>query len=242
MPDPNPQLPARRFTESDTDAILRRAAELASGTGETPAQRGLTIEEMEALVSEAGLDPELVRRAASDVTLKRAQAASPWVGAPRRILIERELDIEVTEEIWESMVGEIQRTMGGIGFASRVGRTRSWTVGQTGGRGASSRNVSVTVSSQHGKSVIRIDENLNQLAGAVFGGCVGGGGGGTVGIWIGIGMGALRSPLIAGALVLGNLIAMVNLARTLYRRAFRKRSEELNELLARLVEARPIDD
>src|SRR5262245_41960654 len=117
MADPTPpQLPARRFNESDTDAILRRAAELASGnTGETPAQRGLTIEEMEALVTEAGLDPELVRKAARDVTIKRAQEATPWVGAPRRILLERELEGEITEEIWESMVGELQRTMGGVG-------------------------------------------------------------------------------------------------------------------------------
>jgi hypothetical protein len=100
----------------------------------------------------------------------------------------------------------------------------------------------VTVSQQHGKSVIRIDENLNQLAGGVFGGCVGGGGGGTIGIWIGIGMGAFRSPLLAGALVLGNLVAMYSLARGLFRRSFRKRSEEINDLLSRLAEARPIDE
>lgn len=242
MPDTPPNLPIRRFNETDTDAILRRTAELASGTGEHPAHRGLTIEEMESLASEAGLNPELVRKAARDVALKQAQGATPWVGAPRRILIEREIDGEVSEELWESMVGEIQRTFGGIGFASRVGRTRSWTVGQNGPRGSSNRHVSVTVSHQHGKSAIRIDENLNQLAGAIFGGCVGGGGGGTVGVWIGIGQGIFRSPLLAGALVLGNLVAMYSLARGLYRRAFRKRNDELNELLGRLAEARPIED
>lgn len=242
MPDTPAPLPSRRFNESDTDAILRRTAELASGTGETPAQRGLTIEEMEALAKDAGLDPELVHKAARDLTLKQAQSATPWAGAPRRILVEREIEGEVTEELWESMVGEIQRTFGGIGFASRVGRTRSWTVAQTGQRGFHSRSVSITVFSHHGKSVIRADENLNQVAGAFFGTIVGAGGFGTLGIWTAIGMGMLRSPLAAAVLFLSNLVGMYSLARGLFRRAFRKRTEELNDLLARLEEARPIDD
>lgn len=242
MPDTPPSLPSRRFNESDTDAILRRAAELASGSEETPTQRGLTIEEMEALAGEAGLDPELVRKAARDVTLKQIQAATPWVGAPRRILIEREIDGEVSEEVWESMVGEIQRTLGGAGFASRVGRTRTWTNSQTGPRGPSSRIVSVSVSSHRGKTVIRADENLSQLAGAMFGGIVGGGGGATVGIWMGIGIGLLHSPAAAVAMVVGAIYGSYSLAKGLFRRAFRKRNEDLTELLARLAEARPIED
>lgn len=242
MPDTPAPLPSRRFNETDTDAILRRAAELASGAEETPARRGLTIEEMEALVREAGLDPELVRRAAQDVTLKQVQGATPWAGAPRRILLERELQGEVTEELWESMVGEIQRTLGGIGFASRVGRTRSWTTGQTGSRGPTSRSVSISVSSHKGKTVIRADENLSQLAGATFGGLVGGLGGSTTGIWMGIGMGVLHSPLIAFGLVATSVLSSYALARGIFRRSFRKRSEELTELLARLAETRPIED
>lgn len=236
-----PDLPARRFNESDTDAILRRAAELASGAEETPTQRGLTIEEMEALAGEAGLDPALVQRAAREVGFKQAQSASPWAGAPRRILVERQLEVELTEEVWESMVVEIQRTFGGAGFASQVGRTRTWTVSQTGGRGHSSRVVSVTVTAQQGKTMIRVDESLTQLAGAIFGGVVGGVGGGTTGLWVGIGMGMLHSPVAAVALVLAGVAGAYGLARALFVRAFRKRSEELNELVQRLAEARPVD-
>ena len=241
MSDLPAPLPSRRFNETDTDAILRRAAELASGAAETPTQRGLTLEEMEALVREAGLDPELVRRAARDVNLKQAQAASPWAGAPRRILVEREIDGELTEEVWESMVGEIQRTFG-VGFASRVGRTRNWTASNTGQRGPSTRLVSVTATVQHGKTLIRVDEALSQLAGAMFGGIMGGVGGGTSGLWMGIGMGVLHSPVAAVALVLAGVSGSYALARTLFVRAFRSRSVELNELIGRLAEARPITD
>lgn len=234
-------LPARRFNETDTDAILRRTAELATGSEEEPARRGLTIDEMEALAKEAGLDPDLVRQAARDLSTRQAQASAPWAGAPRRILLEEEFDFELTEEIWESMVGEIQRTLGGIGFASRVGRTRSWIVSQTGRRGPTSRAVSITASTQKGKTVVRIDEELSQMAGALFGGIMGGLGGGTTGIWMGIGMGVLHSPVAAALMVLSAVASSYTLARHLFIKAYRKRSLELSELLTRLGDAKPID-
>ncbi len=234
-------LPARRFNETDTDAILRRTAELATGSEEELARRGLTIHEMEALAREAGLDPELVRQAARDVSTRHAQASAPWAGAPRRIVLEEEFEGELTEEVWESMVGEIQRTLGGMGFASRVGRTRSWIVSQTGARGPASRALSVTATPQRGKTIVRIEENLSQLAGALFGGVVGGFGGGTVGLWTGVGMGVLHSPAAAVALVIASLIGSYTAARHFFVRTYRKRSEELSDLLTRLGTARPLD-
>jgi hypothetical protein len=234
-------LPARRFNETDTDAILRRAAELSTGGEESPAGRGLTIEEMEALARDAGLDPELVRRAAREVGVRQAQAVSPWAGAPRRIVIEQEISRELTEELWESMVGEVRRTIGEIGMVSQVGRTRTWTMVLAAPRGPTTRMVSLTATSHGGKTTIRIEEQLNQLAGALFGGIVGGYGGGSTGIWLGIGLGALHSPAVAVGLLLANLIGSYSLARRLFIRAYRKRSDELAELAVRLAEARPLD-
>jgi hypothetical protein len=241
MSDLPAPLPSRRFNESDTDAILRRAAELASGAEGTPTQRGLTIEEMEALAGEAGLDPALVQRAAREVGLKQGQRASPWAGAPLRVMIERQCEGELSEEIWESMVGEIQRTLGGVGFASRVGRTRTWTVSEVGSRNRAGRVVSITATVQHGRTVLRADETLTHLAGAMFGGIVGGVGGGGTGVWIGIGMGLLHSPVAAAGMVLTAVAGAYGLARLLYRRTVRKRTEELSDLLQRLTEARPLD-
>ena len=233
-------LPARRYNESDTDAILRRAAELATGGEESPG-RGLTMEEMEALARDAGLDPELVRRAAREVSVRQAQAVSPWAGAPLRIVVEQEIGRELTEELWESMVGEIRRSIGEIGMVGQVGRTRTWTMVPVAGRGSATRMVSLTVTSHGSKTAIRVEERLNQLAGALFGGIVGGWGGGSTGIWIGIGMGALRSPALAVGLVLANLVGSYALARRLFARAYRKRSDELAELALRMAEAPPVE-
>ncbi|HWA58146.1 MAG TPA: hypothetical protein VG692_12875 [Gemmatimonadales bacterium] len=235
-------LPARRFNETDTDAILRRTAELATGSEEKPARRGLSLDEMESLAREAGLDPALVRQAARDVTTRQAQQASPWAGAPRRIVLEEEFEGELTEELWESMVGELQRCFGGIGLASKVGRTRTWMFAPTGPRAPHTRAVSVTASTAKGKTVIRIDEQLSQLAGALFGGIVGGFGGGTTGIWMGIGMGVLHSPIAAVALMLTSIGGAYSLARHLFVSTYRKRTAELSDLLTRLGNARPIDE
>jgi hypothetical protein len=238
MDNPPVPQPARRFSETDTDAILRRTAELASGAEDTPVQRGLTVEEMEALVGEAGLDPELVRRAAREVTLRLSQEFSPWTGAPGRILLERVIPGELSEEVWESMVGEIQRSFGALGYASRVGRTRTWTVPPTGGHG---RVLSVTATTQQGQTILRVDESLSSLVGQLFGGLIGGLGGGLVGVWMGIGMGIFHSPAVAGALVITGVAGSYVLARALFRRAFTRRSRELGDLLDRLAAAGPAE-
>jgi hypothetical protein len=129
-------------------------------------------------------------------------------------------------------VGEVQRTLGGVGFVSKVGRTRTWTLAQPGAR-PHARAVSIFATIQQGKTVLRAEESLSQLAGALFGGIVGGAGGGTTGLWMAIGMGAMHSPVAAVGLVLMGLVGSYSLARSLFVRAYRKRSEELQDLLSR---------
>jgi hypothetical protein len=233
----DPPLPARRFTETDTDAILRRTAELASGTDPAAASRGLTLDEMETLAREAGLSPELVRRAAREVSIRENLQRSPWTGGPRRLALERVVPGELTEEGWEAIVGEAQRTLGAPGFASRVGRIHTWSAQSQTGNGGTARLVTITATSHDGSTTIRVDEPLTKLAGALFGGCVGGLGGGGMGVWIGIGMGVLHSPVAAVGIALSAVSGSYLLARKLYARAAARRLAGLDELLDRLVAA-----
>jgi hypothetical protein len=229
---PDAPLPARRFTETDTDAILRRTAELASGADAVPGSRGLTIDEMESLATEAGLDPELVRRAAREISLRDAQRPTPGLGAPRRVLLERILPGELSEGVWEAMVGEIQRSLGSMGSPASVGRTRMWSVG--GGRGL--RAISITTSMQGENTILRAEESLQRVAGGLFGGLIGGLGGGTTGIWVGIGLEVLHSPAAAVGLVMASLTSTYLLARTIFAWVARRRAVELDQLLDRLTE------
>jgi len=234
---PNEPVPVRRFTEADTDAILRRTAELASGSDAATPARGLTVDEMETLAQEAGLSPELVRRAAREVSLRSALQPSPWTGGPRRLALERVIPGELSEAAWEAIVGEVQRTLGMPGFVSKVGRTRTWSALSQTGNAGTQRHVTVTATIHDGNTVVRVDEPLGKLAGALFGGLVGGLGGGGTGLWIGIGMGVLHSPVAAGACVLTALTGSYALARTLFKNAAARRLTEHDELLERLVAA-----
>lgn len=234
---PDAPLPARRFTETDTDAILRRTAELASGSAAAAESRGLTLDEMEALATEAGLSPALVRQAAREVSLRETTQVSPWTGGPRRLGLERVLPGELTEDQWEMIVGEVQRSLGVLGFVSKVGRTRTWSpISQTGAP-SSQRQVSVTARSHDGTTTLRVDEPLGKLAASLFGGLVGGFGGGGTGIWIGIGMGVFHSPLVAIACVLSAVGGTYTLARPLYQRAAARRLAELDAMLERMTAA-----
>lgn len=233
MPPSN--LPTRRYGDAETEAILRRAAELqASGPGLPRPDHGLTLAELEGIAREAGLDPALVRLAAREIDRPQAARPAPLLGAPTRLLAERVSEGEVAEEQWEQMVGEIQRTLGAVGHVSRVGRTRSWTsMGLMGAPGP--RLATVTVVSQEGHTTLRAEEPIGQLAGGIFGGIVGGLGGGGLGAALGIGMGVFHSAPVALGLGLALLAGSYGLARLFFTRTARSRQRSLDDLVDRLA-------
>ena len=98
------------------------------------------------------------------------------------------------------------------------------------------RQVDVNIVSRGGVTTIRVEEELRNIAGALFGGLVGGGGGGTTGITVGIGMGTLHSPTMAVLLWLGTAASFFLLARTLFGRTAEKREKQLRDLVTRLEE------
>jgi len=96
--------------------------------------------------------------------------------------------------------------------------------------------INVSVVSRSGVSTIRVEEELRNLAGGLFGGLVGGGGGGTTGVSIAIGVGAFHSVALAAALWVGVAGGFYTLARTIFSRMAIKREMQLRELTARLEE------
>jgi predicted lipid-binding transport protein (Tim44 family) len=96
--------------------------------------------------------------------------------------------------------------------------------------------VQITVTPRNGRTTIRIEESLGQLAGGLFGGLMGGLGGGTSGISMGIGMGVFHSVLVATGLIGGMVAGSYLLARTIFGRMVRERGERMQQLMSRLAE------
>jgi hypothetical protein len=131
------------------------------------------------------------------------------------------------------MLSALQVKLTDPGFPSMVGRTLTWKneMQKSGGR-----STMVAVTSRAGRTTIRVEENLQQVAGGFHGGITVGGG---VGIGLGLGLPvaiAQASVLLGIGLPLAGVALAYTIARTTYRGYVRRRSRAVARLLARLVE------
>jgi hypothetical protein len=233
----NPNLPtSRRFNEKEVAQIIKRASELQQEESPAEPTSGMSLAELEQVAREAGLDPALVRRAATDLDTRITdQRPSAFIGAPTRLTLERTIDGEVSPDEYETLVLEMNRVLGLVGSASTLGRTLQWTAQGADRRRVSTRTVQVTVTPRNGRTTIRIEEPLGGLAGGLFGGLMGGLGGGMMGPAVGLGLGAFNSAPLAVALAGCTVSGAYMLARTIFGRMVRSRGEALQDLMSRLV-------
>jgi hypothetical protein len=230
----------RKFNDEEVALIIKRAAELQQTEQVAEdTSSALTLAEVEQIAKEAGIDPSLIRRAAQtlDRVGEEANRPSPWAGAPTRLVFERVIDGEVSPDEYENIIDTVRRTFDDNGMPSVLGRTLAWTSSMRAGRRRShGRQINVNVVSRGGLTTIRVEEELRNIAGALFGGLVGGGGGGTTVISMGIGLGAFHSAALAGLLWVGIAGGFYTLARTIFTHTSEKREKQLRDLVNRLEE------
>lgn len=156
------------------------------------------------------------------------------MGASPTILLERTVPGELSARGLEAIVVEIQRGVGVLGHPSLVGSTLTWRSETPN----NTRALQIVVASREGETYIRVEEQLNQLAGALFGGLIGGVGGGVgFGVGMGVGFGALGSVLFAVAFPIGVIATSYIAARTAFSTVATRRREALRDLLERLSAA-----
>lgn len=146
-----------RYSDEEAAAILARAAELSAGSAGAP---GVTIEELERIAAEAGIDPALVRRAAA--TRGSAPSFAERVFGPVSVSFQVELDGELDDAGRGAALEVIQRGLGEHGHSGAVGKVMTAGVRYEG------RNVQVVVSSSGGKTRIVVEERLEFLQRQTF--------------------------------------------------------------------------
>ena len=224
----------RRFNDEEVALIIKRAAELQQ-TERVEPSTALTLYDVEQIAREAGIDPDLIRRAAVGLDRPAAESKpSVWFGSPTHLVFERVIEGEIPVDEFEPMVAEVRRTLGDNGIPSVLGRSLAWSSSPGGRRRSSYRKVDVSVVSRDGLTTIRVEEQLQSLAGGLFGGLVGGGGGGTTGITFGVGMGIFHSAPLTGLIWISVVGAFYTLARTIFGKIASKREAELKNLMNRL--------
>lgn len=158
-PDPAP----RRYADTETAAILKRAAEL-QGTAEPPTSPTLT--DLQQIAGEVGIEPRYVRQAAAELALP--SRGGGIAGAADALALQRVVSGELPAPAFDALIEAIRDATGTAGQVSALGRGFTWTSG-VAGHPAPSRALTVTVTAVDGRTVIRADESLAQAASAYVG-------------------------------------------------------------------------
>lgn len=217
-----------RYSEEEVGQILRRIADAQPG-------RSLTLAELEAVATEAGLDAALVRRAASDVRVRPEPVAGPPVGAfgPTMLTQERRVEGRLDASAWEELVAQIRRHLKIEGGVEHLGKELVWSSNPR----VSGRDVRVQVTPRRGQTTIRVHERTDKLALRLYGGIM-------IGLLFpgflismlicaeALGAAAL-APVLLGLWIFG----CYRLARAIYRTKLASRSYELDALAAVLADA-----
>jgi hypothetical protein len=201
----------------------------------------MTIGGVEQIAQDVGIAPKHVQSALASLSPRHQLRETPLVqpkrniiiGGPTRVIFERIVDGELAETDFAVLVEEIRITLKEVGQVSQLGRSFSWVLNK-GTQGT--RNLEIAVGVRNGRTRIIIQENLNNLIGAVFGGIGGGLGGGGAGPLIGglVG-GQVLAPAALGFLIPAWLMVVYGVARTTYHYSVRRRSRELGGLADRLA-------
>jgi hypothetical protein len=228
-----PPGPTRVYGDKEIGQILKRATELQDQEPSALSSSGLTLQELEEVAVEAGIDARFLQRAALELRTSPADSGFWAKVVGDELMLQRETTIpgELNEDGFERIASVIQIGTREHGQPSLLGRSLTWQAETP----SKSRTVQITVTSRDGKTHVRAEENLHQLAGGLFGGGVGGFGTGVgmgVGMPLGLGLG---SALLATAIPLGFMGLSYIGAREIYRRVTNKRRTAMGDLFDKIL-------
>lgn len=217
---------ARLYRDKEIRDILKRAAEMQESEGEASAY-GLSLEEIQHIAEESGIDPRHVAVAISELESGEAgERPFHLLGAPIAVHLERVVEGDLTDEQWVEIVGEIHRTLGLAGHSGQVGRMREWTFHDR------RQQVQVTATSRNGQTRIRIFKKSPTLAALMF----------AIPLSIALQF-AINIPIFLGLEMLtGWLVGLTIMAATFAVARFghaalaRRKERQLSQLLNRLVD------
>lgn len=114
------------YNEKEIGTILKRAAELSQDES-GPNAAGLSIEELQQVGAEAGLDPDLILRAAAELQQGNTRRRRGALVGPTNYSNDFVLEGEVDAGTWEEMLAAIRSTFKDPGAVSMRENVFEWT-------------------------------------------------------------------------------------------------------------------
>jgi hypothetical protein len=146
----------RKFTEKETGAILRRAAELQAEEEGVSSGDGASLAQLQQAAAELGIKPEIIAKAAADIAGGRiSPTTSSFWGSPRKIEMERIVGYPITEESWPAILEQIRSVSGRVGDSRTIGKSLEWT-------SSSPETLHVTILPQGEHSRIKVASHVGE--------------------------------------------------------------------------------
>lgn len=233
----------RRYTDDEIHAIFERAAarQEAADRAEEASRAELSLEELQRIGAEAGIDPAHIAAAAQSVAEVGGRLPEPaeretLLGMPTRLRETRYLDAPLTDALWEQVIPELRRIFGADGLPSSLGRTREWAV-----RSAKSRHdrpVKVTFTPDGAGTRVEIEHVFRSMAhGFLWGSGSQLGLGVVLGTLLTVVSGDPDGPFLAAFMIGMGLLFLIGsqIGMRLYGRHQEARFEEALDRIARIA-------
>lgn len=217
----------KRYRTEEVRAVLRR---VLSDETEPGGGRTLTRDELEQMLSDVGASARVAGRALSeseDTNREDGNDEEGFLGGPRRLVFEGEIEGELRDDRREDAVEIIREEMHDQGRVDVLGRTVTWA--PTPAANNQQRRLNVKIRVRDGRTRVRVEEDmLPLLAGAWAGFGLGGG--------LGLGSLGVLAGKATGSFVVGGLVFLLIVALSLFaawltsRGVSRRRKRELRKL------------
>jgi len=148
----------RRFTDKEISLILRRASDLEKRGSSTAVSsgRGLTLSDLKEIAAEAGIDPDLVARAVSEMEGPKGLRTGSFLGGPGTVQREvRAAPEEMSREELAELVRVVDEEVRDQGTVQEALGTVRWT---SQGRILSTQ---VSLEPSDGETLIRVEERYH---------------------------------------------------------------------------------
>jgi hypothetical protein len=152
----------RRFTDQDVAVILRRAVDLDREAGQDARGRGLTLEDLQEIAVEVGVDPEMVTRAVAELGTRSPLGSLSFFGDPPVRRGVRAVPGTTDEDTLRELMRIVDREMPVQGAISEALGSVRWHSGTR----FLSRQVSVEPS--EAETIIRVEERFEDRVRAMI--------------------------------------------------------------------------
>lgn len=206
----------------DLALVLRKATEIQEAHGAAHVPEGFTLEDVQHMASEIGIDPGLVRQVAEELPHPMPVPGSRLLGTPPRAVFEGQIPGVLTEAEMGELVAQARREMKEFGEVSNGIGGVTWTASSGIGE------ATVNLTAVNGQTTVQVLSNLDTDEGTL------------IGIFTPV-TGVVLGLIVAGAASLGTPLALTATGVVacstlgLVRRLWRSRADGFHRRMERLA-------